>query len=241
MKLTVFNGSPRGKNGNTHFMVKEFIQGVKEAGSEIENIFLTEKEINYCLGCFDCWTKTPGKCIQKDDMEGLLREFMSSDIVVFATPLYVFNVTGLMKNFMDRLLPLSGPHFGKDKTGVCKHEKRFEKYPKLVVISNCGFPELSHFKVLHLLFDTFAKDMHSEIIAEIYKGGGEIFKETSFLLRPSIWNYKRLLRKAGREIVENLKISEKTLLKLEKPIISDYQYIRGANKHWDKMIKRVKQ
>jgi putative NADPH-quinone reductase len=238
MKLTVFNGSPRGKNGNTHFIVKEFSQGAKKAGSEVENVFLVEKEIRHCLGCFNCWIKTPGKCIQKDDMEDLLTKFISSDIVVFATPLYVFNVTGIMKNFMDRLLPLSDPHFEKDETGECRHRRRFERHPKLVVISNCGFPEQSHFHVLKLLFKTVARHMHSEIIAEIYRGGGELFREIPFILKPLIWNYKKVLRKAGREIVENLRLSEETILQLEKPIISDDQYIKGANKNWDKILKK---
>ncbi|GAG64044.1 unnamed protein product, partial [marine sediment metagenome] len=73
-------------------MVKEFSKGVKEAGGVIENIFLIKKEIKPCLGCFDCWFKTPGKCIIEDDMDELLSKFLSSDIVVFATPIYIDNL-----------------------------------------------------------------------------------------------------------------------------------------------------
>ncbi|RKX91613.1 MAG: flavodoxin family protein [Spirochaetes bacterium] len=240
MKITAFNGSPRGKKGNTHIMVEEFLNGAKEAGADVENIFLVEKEINHCLGCFNCWVKTPGKCVIKDDIEELLPKFIHSDIVIFATPVYVDNVTGIMKNFMDRLIPLVDPHFEKDEGGECRHLKKFKKYPKIIVISNCGFPEQTHFQVLKLLFKRIARNMNSEVIAEIYRSGGEILKDPPLILKPFIWKYKKLLRKTGREIVENLRLSEKTISQLEKPIISDEQYIKGANKRWDELLLKSK-
>ena len=240
MKITAFNGSPRGNNGNTHIMVEEFLSGAKEGGAEVENIFLAKKEIKHCLGCFKCWTKTPGKCIIKDDMEELMSKFISADIVVFATPLYVDNVTGIMKNFMDRLVPLADPHFEKDKDGECQHLKRFEKGPAgIVAISNCGFPEQSHFQVLKLLFKRIARNMGAEFIAGIYRGGGELLRDPPLILKPLVWKYKRLLRKAGREVVENLKLSGKTSAQLDEPIIPDDQYIKGANDNWNKLLSQI--
>jgi len=240
MKITVFNGSPRGKNGNTHVMVEEFLNGAKEAGADVENIFLVEKEIKPCLGCFNCWIKTPGKCVIKDDMEELLSKSTHSDIVVFATPVYVDNVTGIMKNFLDRHIPLLDPHFEKDEKGECRQSMRYEKSPKIVVISNCGSPEQSHFQVLKLLFKRITRSIHSEVIAEIYRGGGEILREHPLILKPFVWKYKRLLRKAGQEVVKNLRLSKETISQLEKPIISDEQYIKGGNKRWDELLSKTK-
>jgi len=197
------------------------------------------KKITHCLGCFHCWVKTPGKCVIDDDMKELLQIIMSSDIIVFATPLYVDNVTGIMKNFMDRLIPLADPYFEKDEGGECRHSSRSESVPKIAVISNCGFPEQSHFQVLKLLFKRIARNMNSEVIAEIYRGGGGILTGQSLILKPLLWNYKKLLRKAGREIVEELKLSEKTISDLEKPIIPDAQYIKGANKNWDELMAKI--
>ncbi len=220
-------------------MVQEFLAGAREAGAEVENIFLVKKEIKHCLGTFNCWTRTPGECEIKDDMEELLPKFVDSDIVVFATPLYVDNVTGIMKHFMDRLIPIVSPYFEKVENGEYRHQKRYEKYPKMMVISNCGFPEQSHFQVLSLLFRRIARNLHSEVIAEIYRGGGEIFRERSLLLKPFIGKYKKLLRRAGKEIVENQRLSEETMAKLEKPIIPPDQYIKGASKNWDKLLSKV--
>jgi len=240
MKIIAFNGSPRGEKSNTNIIVNEFFNGATEAGADVENIFLVKKKIRQCLGCFDCWTKTPGKCIIKDDMEELIQKFIDADIVVFATPLYVDNVSGIMKKFMDRLIPIVNPHFEKDDKGEIRHKKRYEKYPDFVVISNCGFPEQSHFQVLNLLFKRIARNMHSKVIAEIYRGEGELLNNDLFILKPFINKFKKLLRKAGKEVAENLSISENTLAKLEKPIIPYEQYIKGGDKAWDKMALKFK-
>ena len=239
MKITIFNGSPRAEAGNTHVMVEAFMKGARKGGAEVENVFLAKKEINPCRGCFSCWLKTPGECEIKDDMAELLKKFAGSDIVVFATPLYVDNVTGIMKNFMDRLIPGGDPHFEKDEGGECAHIMRSEKRVKLVVISNCGFPEQSHFQVLELLFKRVARNMRTEVIGEIYRGGGAILKDAPLILKPVISKYKKLLQKAGKEIVENQRLSKETRLKLEKPFMSDDRYIAGANEYFDDLLLKA--
>lgn len=236
MRITIFNGSPRGENGNTHLMAEEFAKGAQEANAQIENILLVKKEIKHCHGCFNCWIKTPGKCLIQDDMRELLPKFKSSDIIIFATPLYVDNVTGIMKNFMDRLIPILDPHLQTDEKGECLHPMRFNPSPKIVVISNCGFPEQSHFQVLRLLFRRIARNMHSEVIAEIYRSSGELLGHSPLILKPLIWKYNKLLRNAGKELVENLRFSEETIRQLEEPLIPSEQYLKGANKYWDKQL-----
>ncbi len=239
MKVTIFNGSPRGKKGNTHFMVKEFSKGAEQARAEVENIFLVKRKIQPCRGCLTCWIKTPGKCVIKDDMAELIRKLGESDIVVFATPVYFDNVTGIMKNFMDRLVAAADPHFEKDEGGECVHISRSDKPAKVVAISNCGFPEQSHFQVLELLFKRVARNMRSEVIGEIYRSGGAILQEAPLILKPVISRYKKLLQRAGMEIVENQRLSEETRMKLEKPLIPDEQYITAANEHFDVLLAKV--
>jgi multimeric flavodoxin WrbA len=239
MKVTIFNGSPRGKKGNTHLMVKEFSKGAELGRAEVENVFLAKKKIRPCRGCFTCWIKKPGQCVIKDDMAELIQKFGESDIVVFATPVYVDNVTGIMKNFMDRLIAGLDPHFEKDKGGECVHISRSEKQPKLVVISNCGFPEQSHFQVLELLFRRVARNMRSEVIGEIYRSGGGILREAPLILKPAISKYKKLLQTAGMEIVEKQRLSEETRLKLERPFVPDEQYIAASNERFDVLLAKI--
>ena len=235
MKITVFNGSPKAEKGNTHIMVLPFLEGARASGAETENIFLVHQKIHYCTACYSCWLKTPGRCAINDDMGELLAKVYASDIVVFATPLYVDNVTGIMKTFMDRLIPAAEPYFNKDENGECRH-KSTQKVPKIMVISNCGFPEQSHFQVLKLLFRRIARNMNTELIAEIYRGGGAVLSEKNFWLGGTIRRYKELVRKAGGQIVRDQRISQGLQEELEKPLVTDEQYIKGAETYFKKVL-----
>lgn len=233
MKITVFNGSPRGQNSNTHIMVSSFVDGAIKAGAKVENIFLIDKHIESCKGCFSCWMKTPGNCIIDDDVKSLLKKFIESDIVVLAFPLYIDSMPGILKLFMDRLIPLIDPHVEKDPQGECRHRKRYEQYPKLVIISNSGFPERSQFQVLDLYFQRVARNMHSEVLAEIYLPGGPILQVDMIIVKPLIAKYKKLLQKAGKQLVEDQCLTDKILEKLQRPIVPPDRYIDGMNKRFD--------
>ena len=90
MKILVINSSPRSSgNSITELLLSHLAQGMREAGAEICIINLREKIVKSCRGCFSCWTKTPGCCIQEDDMtKELLPLIPASHLVVYATPLY---------------------------------------------------------------------------------------------------------------------------------------------------------
>ncbi|MFH1800533.1 MAG: flavodoxin family protein [Candidatus Omnitrophota bacterium] len=238
MKITVFNGSPHAERSNTNVMAEAFLEGARAVGAEVENIFLAHKKIHSCVACYSCWLKTPGQCAVQDDMTELLPKCQASDIVIFATPLYVDNVTGLMKNFMDRMIPAADPYFEKDPGGECRH-KITSKVPKIMVISNCGFPEQSHFQVLKLLFRRIARNMNTELIAEIYRGGGSILSDKSFWLWLPLRHYKALLRRAGEEVVTNGGISAELQRDLEKPLMPEEQYIKGAESFFRKELKKI--
>ncbi|MDD2252752.1 MULTISPECIES: flavodoxin family protein [unclassified Methanoculleus] len=223
MKIVAFNGSPRAEQSNTHVMVEAFLAGAQGAGAEVENIFLAEKRLGYCLGCFSCWSKTPGTCIQADGMEELLEKYLSADVAVFATPLHNDNVSVLTKNFIDRLLPAGDPHFERDEVGEVRHVRGARPAPKFVMIANCGFPEQSHFQVLRLLTRRMARNYHTEFVGEIYRGMGSLLQEEE--LRPLIDAYRGLLGMAGAEVVINGRISPETGQRLEEPLIPAPDYV----------------
>ena len=68
MRVTVFNGSSRGRKSNSHKIVEPLLEGARQAGAQTEKVFLIEKDIKHCRGCFACWGETPGVCFLKNDM-----------------------------------------------------------------------------------------------------------------------------------------------------------------------------
>jgi hypothetical protein len=73
MKLIDLNSSPRGEGiSKTGMLLDALVEGMREAGAEVETIRLRQKKINNCTGCFTCWSKSPWVCIHKDDMPGEL-------------------------------------------------------------------------------------------------------------------------------------------------------------------------
>ena len=100
-KVLIISASPR-KNGNSDLLAQQFAKGATEAKQEVTMVRLAEKKINYCLGCYAC-TKL-GKCCQNDDMNALAKQCEEADVLVFATPVYFYSMTGQLKVFFDRLV-----------------------------------------------------------------------------------------------------------------------------------------
>lgn len=223
MKIIAINGSPKGKKSQTYVMVEEFLKGTRECGWTDRHILLSEMDIHHCMGCFHCW-KTKGNCIFDDDMKNL--RTLESDILILATPLYLDNVSGLLKNFLDRFVAGANPLMVKDVNNKSVHVVRDMPRPKLVAISNRGFPEQTHFDVLKLFFRRMARNWGSELIGEIYRGEGPFLTRKDHELKSIIDEYKLLLRTAGREIAENFSLSEETKSKLEEPLIPYDDYLQ---------------
>jgi multimeric flavodoxin WrbA len=236
MKITVFNGSPRGKRGTTHILVESFLAGASDAGAETENIFIVEREVKPCLGCVACWIKTPGKCLQNDDMGGLIETFMGSDISIFATPIHIDNVSGIMKNFIDRLIPTRMPYFEIHSDRETRHLNRYDHQPKIMMISSCGYPEPSQFQVIRLWLKRFSRNFDMEVVGEIYRSWGWLLKAENQQLESKVLAYKNLLKKAGREVVENLKLSAETAAELELPILPRDMHLEISKKRWEEAI-----
>ena len=107
MKITILNGSPRKEN--TAAMADAFAAGAKEAGHEVEILHVGTMKIAGCMGCEYCHTKGEGKCIQKDDIEKVIPAYMDSDMIVFASPVYYFDMTAQMSAAIQRVYCIGKP------------------------------------------------------------------------------------------------------------------------------------
>lgn len=86
---------------NSDMLADAFIEGAKSAGHEVEKIELIGKKIGFCRGCFCC--AKLGKCIIEDDVNGIMEKVMQADVIVWATPIYYYEMSGQMKTLIDRM------------------------------------------------------------------------------------------------------------------------------------------
>ena len=97
--VLIISTSLRG-GSNSELLAKECAKGAEEAGNRVELLSLKGKKIQYCIGCLAC-LKT-GKCVQKDDAPEIMEKLRRADVLVFATPIYYYEMSGQMKTLLDR-------------------------------------------------------------------------------------------------------------------------------------------
>lgn len=107
-KILIISSSLR-KLSNSHLLAESFAQGARDAGNEVELITLHNKEIKFCIGCLSC--QRTGKCVINDDAPAIVCKMHDADVLVFATPIYYYEMSGQLKTLLDRANPLYGSDY----------------------------------------------------------------------------------------------------------------------------------
>ena len=102
-KVLIISTSPR-KGSNSEALSDEFARGARESGNEVEKVSLAGKDIRFCRGCFAC-QKTK-RCVIRDDADLIEQKMVDADVLVFATPIYYYEMSGQMKTMLDRGNPM---------------------------------------------------------------------------------------------------------------------------------------
>lgn len=239
MKVLAFNCSPNMDEGNTALILNPFIEGMRNAGADVELLYTRKLKINYCTGEANCWFKHPGKCYQDDDMNMLYPNLRDADVWVFATPIYWDGVTGPMKNLIDRsALPLCGPFYELREGHNRTIKEGGWKPRKVVLISCCGFWEMDNFDPLLSYMNAFSKNADYE-----FEGA---------LLRPHVHSVKPMIesgqindifeaaKEAGRQLVKDGKMSTETLNTVSRELVPLEPYVQGFNQFIQSVLDSMK-
>ena len=229
MKVMAINSSLRAGSGEskTELMLNSLLEGMRQAGAEVELVNLRDKKIRYCTGCFTCWTKTPGKCIHKDDMTNeLFPQWLESDLAIYATPLFDFTITANMKAFIERILPALEPFFAENENGATYHPIRHEM-PASVMLSVAGLPEMHIFDPLSAWARYIFQD---SLKAEIYRPAAALM--TTPLGKRKAPAVLQATEQAGREIIEKGAVSDQTMQALTQPIADKKDIAAMVNMFW---------
>ena len=234
MKILALNSSPRSEGqSKTELMLTHLVEGMIDAGAEVEVVNLRKKHINNCVGCFTCWTKTPGKCIHKDDMtKELYPKWLESDMVIYATPLYHYTMNATLKVFIERTLPAAQPFF-EIHNGRMFHPLR-HKIPAVVMLSVSGMPDEDHFKALSTHANYLFTGHGRQLAAEIYRPAAEIL--TNPIFREKSKEILDATKQAGRELANSMKIFPETMAGITQPITDAKSFAGTANIFWKSCI-----
>ena len=139
MKILILTGSPR-KNGNSNFLVDNFIKGAQEKGHSIVQFDSAFKNVHPCVACNKC-NMGAGECVFKDDFEDVKKNIVDADMVVFASPMYYFGISAQLKSVIDRFYGIN------DKIHVPKKSALILTYADSAEIE--AEPIKSHFERLN--------------------------------------------------------------------------------------------
>lgn len=159
MRVLVLNGSLQGDSfvGPVHDIV---IEELKAKGWEVEAVVLRDIEISHCLGCFKCWTKTPGVCSIDDAARDVAKKVVQSDLLLMVTPVTFGGYSSELKKAIDRCIPIISPFFMK-VDGEVHHKPRYKKYPSLLGIGVLVAEDMQSENVFKALVSRHAINMHS--------------------------------------------------------------------------------
>jgi len=237
MKILLINGSPKGKRSNSLKLAYSFIEGFKngctddEESISIDELHVASMNIAACKGCFACWQKTPGICCIKDDMQKVIGKLIDADLILWSFPLYYFNVPGILKNLIDRQLPMSLPFMSSKQNGYGsgRHDSRYDMEGKRhVLISTCGFySAVGNYDSVLRMFDHF---LGKGNYTTIFCGQGELFRVKELSARTD--EYLSTVKCAGSEYAITGTISEETNAILHTLLYSRDVFEKMADASW---------
>jgi putative NADPH-quinone reductase len=239
MRVVAINGSIRKEKSSTNHILKPLLEGMELAGAQTDLIMLGHLNIKPCLGCFLCWVKTPGKCVQADDMSEILGKYLQADLLVMGTPLYHYTLSGLLKNFMDRTLPMAEPWLIEHHlAGLTGHPERYPKKRSLFLVSPCGLPEFDHFEALVHYFRYYSRHCGLNYLGEILRPGAESLSKANM---QSLFDwYYDLVRQAGEQLIQRGSISPEIQTELKRDLFPGgvQAFRQHANQYWRGEMKK---
>jgi multimeric flavodoxin WrbA len=224
-KAVAINGSPRMERGNTAMVLDPFIQGMMDAGCDVESLYASRLKVKPCAcGHMYCWNETPGQCCIRDKMELLYPVLKQADILIFATPVYI-PLPGDMQNIINRLCPLLDPvlQFRDGRTRVRFHKD--VRIRTIALVSAGGWWEKQNFGTVLRIVKEFVEDASVSFAgavlrphANAMKREGELTRDGSAVLDAA--------RKAGYELVKDGVMRKETLRAISRPLISRAEFWR---------------
>jgi multimeric flavodoxin WrbA len=218
-KAVAINGSPRMERGNTAMVLNPFIEGMKDAGFEVELFYASRLKVKPCTcGSMYCWFERPGECVIKDNMELLYPKLREADVLVLATPIYI-PLPGDMQDIINRLCPLLNPvlEFRKGRTrAILRKDVRIRT---IALVCTGDWWEKGNSGTVVRIVKELAAGTSVKFAgavlrphASLMRRGGELTQDGKAVVDAA--------RRAGYELVKDGVMRRETLKAISRPLIS---------------------
>lgn len=218
-KAVAINGSPRMEKGETALLLTPFIQGLRDAGADVELFYASRLKVKPCsCGEMVCWNEMPGECCIKDDMQLLYPKLKAAELLILATPVYI-PLPGEMQNIINRLCPLLDPclEFRAGRTRARLREDVAIR--KIALVSTSGWWERENFGTVVRVVEEFAADAGVEFAGAVLRPHASLMKAQGQLTQEgqAVWD---AARRAGYELLKEGGMTRETLETISRPLIS---------------------
>jgi len=232
-RVMAINGSARMEKGCTAMVLAPFLEGMKEAGAQVDLFYAKRLNVSPCTGEFHCWYEKPGECYIQDSMQTIYPKLREADALVLATPVYI-PLPGEMQNFINRLCPLIEPILSKrnGRTRVRFHKN--VKIKQMALVSACGWWEKGNFSTVIRIVKEIARDCNVRF-------AGAVLRPHAYYLAGDKEKAKEILdaaKQAGFQLAKEGTISKDLLEIVAQPLITEEAFRQRENDEYTR-LKRV--
>lgn len=208
--ILAINASHRGDKGITALLLEKIRQGAEETGATWEALNLAQLKINRCLSCYQCQTRENHlTCVykEKDDAQLIFDKLSAASLVIYATPIYLMTMSGLMKNLFDRMYSTMNVSEARLTGGLIHHhvDPSISSKPFIPLIV-CGNLETSSWKNAADYFRIYARFMEARQAGLLARNASQLFdvEGNPHLLQrfPKVRDVLSAYRQAGRELAD---------------------------------------
>ncbi|MCX7748085.1 MAG: flavodoxin family protein [Clostridia bacterium] len=222
MKVIAIMGSPR--RGNGYKIVQDIEEQLKFIGDiDFKYIFLSDIDLKMCKGCFICFSKGEDFCPLKDEKANIEKEIILSDGIILCSPGYAWNVSGLMKNFIDRF-------------AYSLHRPKFFKQ-SLMLVANGGAGVNKTIKALSLTLGGSKKVCELPITATPYISTKDYSEKVARNIKRSAKKFYNSMANDSHKSIELgsviwFRLFKKMASISKETIPADYEYYKEKKKYF---------
>jgi len=225
MQVLVINGSARKEKGYTAMVLKPFMNGMEQAGAQINLLYAKQLDVNPCIGDFSCWYKNPGKCHINDIMQSVYPKLKEADVLVLGIPVY-FPLPGAIQNFLNRLMPLVNPilKYRNGHTQIRFHD--YVKIKKIVLVSVCGWWEKGNFDTVTRIAEEICQKVSIDFSGSVLRPHADLLSEE----KDKAEEIFEALRKVGFSLIRTGVLPVSLLEIVAQPLISEKEFRKRLSK-----------